>query len=92
VGAATELADRIREEIANLQMYPRGRETATGVTVSIGVARHEGDADLDERSLLEAADLALYKAKHAGRNRVVVHEEAIVTAGEGTDRRTVPVD
>jgi diguanylate cyclase (GGDEF)-like protein len=92
VGAATELADRIREEIANLQMYPRGRETAAGVTVSIGVATHEGDADLDERSLLEAADLALYQAKHAGRNRVVVHEEAIVTASEGTDRRTVPFD
>jgi diguanylate cyclase (GGDEF)-like protein len=92
VGAATELADRIREEIANLQMYPRGRETATGVTVSIGVATHEGDADLNERSLLAAADLALYQAKHAGRNRVVVHEEAIVTAGEGTDHRTVPGD
>jgi diguanylate cyclase (GGDEF)-like protein len=79
VGAAAELADRIREEIANLQMYPRGRETATGVTVSIGVATHEGDAELDERSLLEAADLALYQAKHAGRNRVVVHEDAVAS-------------
>lgn len=42
--------------------------TALPVTISIGVAqRQPGD---DKASLLQRADLALYAAKHAGRNRV----------------------
>ena len=36
--------------------------------ISMGVAEREPDGDL--AALLHAADQALYRAKHAGRNRV----------------------
>lgn len=41
------------------------------ITVSIGVATHEGGGALAPESLLKAADAALYRAKHAGRNCVM---------------------
>jgi diguanylate cyclase (GGDEF)-like protein len=55
-----------------------GRATATAppdhkwisVTISIGVADREGRGEAANRVML-AADLALYRAKSAGRNRVV---------------------
>lgn len=42
------------------------------VTVSIGLATHSPGQPLDQAALLGAADRALYTAKHAGRNRLVV--------------------
>ncbi|MBI4271291.1 MAG: GGDEF domain-containing protein, partial [Candidatus Rokubacteria bacterium] len=53
------------------------RPVATGprrklsVTVSIGVAESAG-READPREVVKAADRALYRAKHAGRNRVEV--------------------
>jgi diguanylate cyclase (GGDEF)-like protein len=41
------------------------------VTISLGVAATIGDAALTPASFLGEADANLYKAKHAGRNRVV---------------------
>ena len=40
------------------------------ITLSIGVEEYDFASSLDE--LLDAADDKLYKAKNAGRNRVVV--------------------
>jgi GGDEF domain-containing protein len=38
--------------------------------LSIGVAMHSGHPDY--KTVLEAADKALYEAKHGGKNRVVL--------------------
>ncbi len=58
------LAERIRENIAALQSV-RGRKTR--ITVSIGVARLNQKEDPE--AFFGRADQALYRAKHAGRNR-----------------------
>jgi diguanylate cyclase (GGDEF)-like protein/PAS domain S-box-containing protein len=56
-------AERIRQAIQN-EPWPQ-----RGVTASIGVAALSENIT-DGNALLRAADDALYKAKHAGRNRV----------------------
>jgi diguanylate cyclase len=67
--AATVAAERIRSEVAAKRIsLPNG--TSMTLTVSIGIAGHEGHPDY--QFLIDAADRALYSAKRAGRNRVVL--------------------
>jgi diguanylate cyclase (GGDEF)-like protein len=73
VAQARAVAERIRIEISKVVV-----ETDKGplsVTESIGVAAFPDDGR-DRATLIERADLALYHAKHSGRNRVVTWAEA----------------
>jgi len=76
--SATMVAQRIRASIANKKFaLPSGTQMA--VSVSIGVAaldNFERDHAIDAvaQSLLADADVALYRAKEAGRDRVVSFE------------------
>jgi diguanylate cyclase (GGDEF)-like protein len=76
---AAVVAERIRSEVeaTTIDLSPGHRDQ---MTVSIGVAVWPTDAD-DRVKLLEVADAALYRAKNAGRNRVVVAAEEF--AGRG---------
>jgi diguanylate cyclase (GGDEF)-like protein len=65
---AWALAERIRAEIAALDLQHRG--ASVPLSVSIGLAYHDGQAELHMQALIDAADQALYAAKAAGRNRV----------------------
>lgn len=60
--------DALRQQIASTPLQTRAGPL--NITVSIGVARAQPDQSAD--ALLAAADRALYAAKGAGRNRVVV--------------------
>jgi len=74
--SARFVAERLRQIIeSNRVRVSRGEEV--GITASIGVAGLEevGDERLDD--LIRAADLAMYKAKDVGRNRVMVWESAV---------------
>jgi diguanylate cyclase (GGDEF)-like protein len=73
VPQAKAVAERIRIEISKIVV-----DTEKGpltVTESIGVAAFPDDGN-DRATLIERADLALYHAKHSGRNRVVTWGEA----------------
>lgn len=67
VASAEKAAERLRLGIA-AERWEFSSETVT-VTTSIGVASLGSDG---QRGLMKRADLALYEAKHGGRNRVVV--------------------
>jgi two-component system, cell cycle response regulator len=65
--AAVEVAERLRVKLSALRF-----ETAKGpmtLTCSFGVSEWETGDTIDQ--LLKRADLALYEAKHSGRNRVI---------------------
>jgi diguanylate cyclase (GGDEF)-like protein/PAS domain S-box-containing protein len=71
---AVEAAEKVRSAVETLQLSNEGNPEGRGwVTASIGVAtaiaRCGGTMRMPE-SLLLAADNALYKAKHEGRNRI----------------------
>lgn len=66
---AREVADRIRNAVQDTGVQTGSGMPDIHVTVSLGVATEKSlHVSLDE--LLQAADTALYHAKHTGRNRV----------------------
>ncbi len=68
------LAERIRKEIAEYS-FPNGTAQPNGqVSVSVGIASYPEDTYFDIE-LIECADIALYTAKHAGRNCVKLFGE-----------------
>jgi two-component system, cell cycle response regulator len=64
------IADRLRQSVAEKPFAVRGGQSHIPVTVSIGLTGLRGH-DSSPDTLLKRADEALYKAKHAGRNRVI---------------------
>jgi diguanylate cyclase (GGDEF)-like protein len=67
--AAREVAERIRERVAQHPFEYEGRQFH--LTVSIGVVTTPGEPGLTAQELIRRADDRLYQAKHAGRNCVV---------------------
>jgi len=67
---ARSIAERLRARIGELAMTIGGGVVRT--TVSIGVACHPGDDAGEAGTMLERADRALYAAKQAGRDRVMM--------------------
>jgi diguanylate cyclase (GGDEF)-like protein len=66
--AAKALAEKIRKSIEELS-FEEQVPGLSGITVSIGTAAYPDDGTTEEL-LLKSADLALYRAKQRGRNRV----------------------
>lgn len=67
-GALT-VAERIRMNILALDLPHVGNEGIGRVSASFGAATTVPDRAHETKQLVEAADRALYAAKHAGRNR-----------------------
>lgn len=72
---ARQVAERLREAVAALEL-PAGEDgTRPRVTASCGVAAAVAELGVRRHGLVSAADRALYRAKHAGKNRVEVEAE-----------------
>ena len=67
---AAKLAEKLREDIAQTSFLLEPPSERSRVTVSAGVAIYRGD----KRQLFVEADQALYRAKDAGRDCVIVAE------------------
>ncbi len=67
---AIEVAERIRENINNIDMKADD-QTKLELSVSIGVTK---PLSVDEKlnEIMKRADKAMFKAKHLGRNKVAV--------------------
>jgi diguanylate cyclase (GGDEF)-like protein len=68
---AMELAERLRLGVQGLGVAHKRSSVAICLTVSIGVACSASDGTATGDALLKRADERLYRAKKAGRNRVV---------------------
>ena len=75
---AQMVAERLKKAVANTKIdiskvNPDVQKKNINVTISLGVCEYKnGD---DEKSLLQKADKALYKAKENGRNRAEIYEK-----------------
>ena len=69
---AVEIGEAVRTAVQGLAM-PHCTSSYETVTVSVGVAATRPSDGLQPGDLIEAADAALYAAKHRGRNTVVEH-------------------
>ena len=70
---AARVADDIRKQIEDTIFNFGGNDVS--VTVSAGVAQSDGRSTALVSDVLKKADKALYDAKAAGRNRVVIYED-----------------
>ena len=76
---ATEIGEMVRVAVRELAI-PHRASTSQNVTLSVGVAVTRPNATMLTSDLIEAADAALYAAKHAGRDCVIEHGRHETTA------------
>ncbi len=70
----TKVAKRLRQEVAKTKFSDK----KISVTISLGVAVFDGrDPDMTSAKLIKEADTQLYKAKEAGRNRVLTKKVTV---------------
>ena len=66
---AQGVAERVRQAVAE-KVFATSNARPLTLTVSVGLALNESDLETPEM-MLKRADVALYRAKREGRNRVV---------------------
>ncbi len=74
---AMYIAETIRANIEKMGIPHRNSSPLPVVTLSLGVATSEGTSDITYEQLVKYADMALYKAKEQGRNRVTSFREVV---------------
>jgi diguanylate cyclase (GGDEF)-like protein len=71
---AYKLANQARRQVQALPLLLQGAQIE--ITISAGVALYDESEPLSPTDLLKRADVAMYRAKTSGRNRVCCHDEA----------------
>ena len=67
------VAELLRAKIEALQIPHQASTVSKYVTMSFGGSTYDGE-EISKETLLEIADKAMYQAKQAGRNIIVIHE------------------
>lgn len=68
-------SERFRSLLADKEIYVAPSDIPVKVTASIGIAEYREGYAVDD--LVRYADLAMYAAKNAGRNRIMVYTQGI---------------
>lgn len=76
IDTGRQRAESLREAVQELKLTHNGQPLGE-VTLSMGIATFP-DHGADRENLLYAADMALYEAKRAGRNRVVLSSRPLL--------------
>lgn len=84
LACAERIAERVRENVARMEMMSDDGSVMGQVTFSIGVSSFSPSRQ-NPLAIIETADRALYKAKTLGRNCVVIYEEAAVARQRSVD-------
>ncbi len=87
ISDAFDLAGRLCKAVEASIMVPadeKEQREAVRITISIGVAGFDQEV-FDSQLMIKKADLALYQAKHEGRNRVIAYqdEKSVTQDGQG---------
>lgn len=75
---ASRVAELVRNEIHNLKIPHSHPEPNSFVTISMGIATILPSDQKDLKTLLAAADAALYEAKRQGRDRAATNPDYII--------------
>lgn len=73
-----QLAERMRRQVEQAAIPHDGHEGQDVVSISLGVAVTGAPHPLAPEALIAAADAALYRAKHQGRNRCVMQGDTLL--------------
>ena len=88
-GAAEEIARQLRSDIAALALKHPNSPIGRFVTVSIGAACVDPTVGRTHLGFIQLADEAMYAAKAAGRDRVIVMDAEYESLSTGTFRTSV---
>ncbi|GAA0794510.1 GGDEF domain-containing protein [Marinobacterium sediminicola] len=83
---AAGMAEQLRQQIEKLEVNQYDAEARITFTVSIGVT-DISSGDLSPVDAINRADIALYQAKSAGRNRVIIN-----ASGKDDDRSSPAIE
>ena len=74
ITGALQVANRLRTAVEQSRFFAGSPRDVERLTISVGIAIFSDDGR-QRRELIEAADAALYAAKSAGRNQVLVYSD-----------------
>jgi diguanylate cyclase (GGDEF)-like protein len=75
IGEASEMAEKMRRAVAELNIDHHGSSARRRVSISVGVAAVVPNLSRSPNGALQLADEALYQAKVGGRDRVEIRDE-----------------
>ena len=82
---AQQVAERIRQQLSQMEIPHRTSSVVSRVTVSIGASCCLASREVSPDTLIARADQALYQAKRSGRDQVVALPLTIMPVEESVD-------